>query len=108
VIEEFTGGERGMAFLRQEARVVERFRIIEVAESESVTEAARRFGCSRTTVYKLVSRYRQGGLRALMNQPRGPREPIPLEEANTGARDGELIAIPVVGGLHHRYDRRAA
>jgi len=31
-----------MAFLRQEARVVERFRIIELAEAESVTEAARR------------------------------------------------------------------
>ena len=68
-----------MAFLRQEARVIERFRIIEVAEGESVTEAARRFGCSRTTVYKLIARYRQGGLRALMNRPRGPREPIPEE-----------------------------
>ena len=68
-----------MAFLRQEARVVERFRIIEVAEAESVTEAARRFDCSRTTVYKLLGRYREGGLRALMNRPRGPREPIPEE-----------------------------
>ena len=68
-----------MAFLRQEARVIERFRIIEVAEAESVTEAARRFGCSRTTVYKLIARYRQGGLRALLNRPRGPREPIPEE-----------------------------
>jgi len=68
-----------MAFLRQEARVVERFRIIEVAEAESVTEAARRFGCSRPTIYKLIARYREGGLRALMNRPRGPREPIPEE-----------------------------
>ena len=68
-----------MAFLRQEARVVERFRIIEVAEGESVTEAARRFGCSRTTVYKLIARYREGGLGALMNRPRGPQEPIPEE-----------------------------
>jgi hypothetical protein len=47
---DITGGESSMAFLRQEARVVERFRIIEVAEAESMTEAARRFGCSRTTV----------------------------------------------------------
>ena len=31
-----------MAFLTQEARVIERFRIIEVAEAESVTEAAPR------------------------------------------------------------------
>ena len=68
-----------MAFLRQEARVIERFRIIEVAEQESVTEAARRFSCSRTTVYKLIARYQEGGLRALMNRPRGPREPIPEE-----------------------------
>jgi transposase InsO family protein len=68
-----------MAFLRQEARVIERFRIIEVAEAESVTAAARRYGCSRTTVYKLIARYRQGGLRALVNQPRGPREPISEE-----------------------------
>ena len=68
-----------MAFLRQEARVIERFRIIEVAEAESVTEAARRLGCSLTTVYKLLGRYREGGLRALMNRPRGPREPIPEE-----------------------------
>ena len=68
-----------MAFLREEARVIERFRIIEVAEAESVTAAARRYGCSRTTVYKLIARYRQGGLRALVNQPRGPREPISEE-----------------------------
>ncbi len=68
-----------MAFLRQEARVVERLRIMEVAQAESVTEAARRFGCSRTTVYKLLARYREGGLEALMNRPRGPREPIPEE-----------------------------
>jgi transposase InsO family protein len=68
-----------MALLKQEARVVERFRIIEVAQRESVTEAARQFGCSRTTVYKLMARYREGGLGALVNRPRGPREPIPEE-----------------------------
>jgi len=54
-----------MAFLRQEARVIERFRIIEV------TEAARRFGCSRTTVYKLIARYREGGLRGADEPPSG-------------------------------------
>lgn len=68
-----------MGFLRQEAKVVERLRIIEAAQQESVTEAAREHGCSRTTVYKLIARYRQGGLAALMNRPRGPREPIPAE-----------------------------
>jgi len=68
-----------MAFLRQEGGVVERFRITEVGEAKSVTEAARRFGCSCTTVYKLIARYRKGGLMALMSHPRGPREPIPHE-----------------------------
>jgi len=54
---EITGGEIGMSFLKQEARAIERFRIIEVAEAEWVSEAPRRFGCSRTTVYKLLTRY---------------------------------------------------
>jgi hypothetical protein len=44
---EITGGGNGMAFLRQEARVVERFRIIEAAEAESATEAARRLRNSK-------------------------------------------------------------
>jgi transposase InsO family protein len=66
-----------MVSLKQEARVIERCRVVEVAEQESVTEAARRFGCSRTTVYKLISRYREGGLMALANRPRGPRESVP-------------------------------
>lgn len=52
-------------------RVIERLRIVEVAEAESVTEAARRYGCSRTTVYKLIARYREGGLKALMKSPAG-------------------------------------
>jgi len=82
-----------MAFLRQEARVIERFRIIEVAEAESVTEAARRFGCSRTTVYKLIERYQEGGLKALMNRPRGPRDPIPEEVV-------ELVVEPKASAPH--------
>src|SRR5574340_653387 len=65
-----------MVWLKQEPRVTERFRIVELAKAESVTEAARRFGCSRTTVYKLLARYQQGGWEALANRPRGPRAPI--------------------------------
>jgi len=42
------------------------------------------------------------------HQGLGGGAPIPLEEANTGAGGGGLIAIPVVGGLHHRYQRLAA
>jgi hypothetical protein len=37
-----------MVSLRQEARVIERFRIVEMAQQESVTEAARRFQRPRT------------------------------------------------------------
>ena len=65
-----------MSSVRQEARVIERLRIIEMATQESVSEAARRFDCSRTTVYALLERYERGGLLALTNRPRGPQEPI--------------------------------
>jgi len=55
--------------LAQEARVIERFRVIEAAQQDGVTAAARRFECSRTTVYKLLCRYEQGGLLGLVNRP---------------------------------------
>lgn len=68
-----------MASLKQEGRIIDRFRIVEMAQLESVSAAARHFDCSRTTVYSLLARYEQGGLLALANAPRGPREPIPEE-----------------------------
>lgn len=68
-----------MPSVRQEARIIERLRIIEMAKQESVTDAARRFACSRSTVYALLARHEQGGMMALANQPRGPREPVPEE-----------------------------
>jgi hypothetical protein len=58
---ETTGGETRASFLKQKARLIERLRIIEAAETESVSEAARRFRCYRTTVYKLLARYLEGG-----------------------------------------------
>jgi len=68
-----------LASLRQEAVVVERFRVVEAARREGVSEAARMFECSRSTVYKLMERYEQGGLEALVSRPRGPREPVAEE-----------------------------
>lgn len=65
-----------MRSLAQEARVIERFRVIEAAQQDGVTAAARRFECSRTTVYKLLCRYEQGGLLGLVNRPRGPQQPV--------------------------------
>ena len=50
-----------------------------MARQESVTEAARQFLCSRTTVYTLMARYERGGLMALANRPRGSHEPVPEE-----------------------------
>lgn len=42
------------------------------------------------------------------HQGLGGETPLP-PEVNAGAGNGELITIPVVGGLHHkRYQRRAA
>lgn len=72
-MEEITGGEMRIAFLRQEARVVERLRVIEVAEAESVTEAARWFACSRTSAYKLIARCQEGGLRAPLSMEAASR-----------------------------------
>jgi len=99
-IEEFTGGERGMAFLKQEARAVERFRIIEVAEAESVTAAARRFGCSWTTVYKLIARYREGGLRALCPRRRGKRGRSGRRAVQKFIRAPEGPQSGLTGGRH--------
>jgi transposase InsO family protein len=79
--------------LRQEARVIERFRIIEVAEREGVAAAARQFECSRTTVYALQGRYQRGGLLGLASRPRGPREPLAAEVV-------EMIVELKLGGLH--------
>jgi putative transposase len=39
---------------------------------ESVAELSRRSHVSRKTAYKWLSRYRQGGLRGLLDQPRKP------------------------------------
>jgi len=50
-----------------------------MARQESVTEVARQFLCSRTTVYTLMARYERGGLMALANRPRGSHEPVPEE-----------------------------
>ena len=72
---------------------MERFRILETARREGVSEAARMFECSRTTVYKLMQRYEAGGLQALVNRPRGPREPIAEELA-------ELLVELKVHGPH--------
>jgi putative transposase len=41
------------------------------------------------------------------HQGLGGETPIP-PEVNADTGNGELIAIPVVGGLHHRYQRHAA
>ena len=68
-----------MISLRQEAIISERRGIVECARLESVTAAARQFSCSRTTGYKQQKRFREGGLLALVNRPRGSREPIPEE-----------------------------
>lgn len=82
-----------MISLRQEATIAERLKIVQYAELKSVTAAARQFGCSRTTVYKLQKRLREEGLLALGNRPRGPREPIPEEVA-------ELVVALKSSALH--------
>ena len=58
---------------------------------------------------RLLREYLEGYYHtARPHQGLGGETPMALEGANMNPGDGELIAIPVVGGLHHRYQRRAA
>jgi putative transposase len=84
--------------LKQEARVIERFRVIEVAQREGISVAARQFACSRTTVYKLLARYEEKGLQGLMNRPRGPRAPLTPEKV-------EMIVELKSGALHRSTNK---
>jgi len=79
--------------LRQEAAVIERLQVVVLAQQEGISEAARRFACSRTTVYKLLSRFERGGLEGLVNRPRGPQAPLAPEAE-------ELIVELKVHGPH--------
>ena len=37
-----------------------------------------------------------------------PTKDAPIPRAIAAATEGRVVAIPQVGGLHHRYERRAA
>lgn len=63
-----------MPSLAQAAVVIARFRIVEYAEQESVSAAARRFDCSHTTVHTLQKRFRgRGPADAGQSPPRAQR-----------------------------------
>jgi len=64
---------------RREAVALERWQVVQTALREGMSEAARQHRCARSTVQRLVRRHEEGGLWALCNQPRGPRQPIAEE-----------------------------
>lgn len=52
----------------------QRFLMIQaIRQGVPVVQVARQFGCSRKTVYKWLARYRDGGLKALLDRSRKPR-----------------------------------
>jgi len=53
--------------------------VVQTAEEEGVSGAARRHGVARSTVQRLVRRYRLGGIEALCTKPRGARPAIAQE-----------------------------
>ena len=53
-----------------------------------------------------VRRARAMGIEQLLTAPRSPWQNPYCERESTD--DGKVIALPMVGGLHHRYTRRAA
>lgn len=63
-----------MSWRKQRPKVEQRLRAVLWAQEHGPSQAARRFGCSRTTVYALLGRYERAGLQGLlMSRPRGPR-----------------------------------
>ena len=48
-----------------------RFRMVEVAQADGVSAAARQFGVSRPTVYKVLHRWETEGAQGLLSRPRG-------------------------------------
>ena len=64
---------------RREAVALARWRIVDTALREGISQAARAHECARSTVQRVLRRYQQGGLWALCNQPRGCREPMAAE-----------------------------
>jgi putative transposase len=65
-----------------------------------------------------VIAFNEAGLQRLMtlycSYPNGPArtchldKDTPIPRPVTPPADGTVVAIPEVGGLHHRYERRAA
>lgn len=60
-----------------------RYRMVECALREGPTEASRRFGVSRPTLYKLMARYQAEGVEGLLNRPHGGQNRVlaEIEEA---------------------------
>ena len=75
-------------------------------------------GSARRECFDHVIAFNEAGVRTLMARYRsyyetarthlamGKDAPIPRPVMPPG--DGDIVAIPEVGGLHHRYERRAA
>jgi len=59
--------------------VLQRYRMVECAQKEGATEASRRFGVSRPTLYKLMARYEEKGIEGLLNRAHGGQNRVPKE-----------------------------
>jgi len=50
----------------------------------------------------------QPRIRTITDSPLSVDKDAPIPRPITPPGDGNIVAIPEVGGLHHRYERRAA
>jgi len=67
-----------------------------MAQEEGVTQAARQFGVSRVTVYKVLHRYETEGAVGLLNRPRGGQGAIPDKELVVESRGHVIARHPLV------------
>jgi hypothetical protein len=79
-------------------------------EGHDVAPTCLDFGFSRTTYYKVQQAFLDGGLPALMGQPRGRLKPIKVTDVVRGyviaekAKDPKLSARNMVAALKERYN----
>jgi transposase len=63
-----------------------------IADGETVTDVAARFGVARKTVHGWLARYEAGGLEGLADRSHRPRSPL---TSGVEMQDGQKLELPL-------------